>query len=154
MKSNDKFNAIFRRSASRAALALSIVALVGADAANVAKPRAERRAEKANAAVYVENAAPLGTEISAPIGAARGGANAISTVAPAVASSAVYPVATREVSWNDAQGRYVSALVFYPAAPPVAGSKFSVVVYSHGLGGSAERFAYLGESWAARGVVT
>ncbi len=156
MKSNDKFNAILRRSASRAAFALSIVALLGAEAANGAKPRAERRAAKANAAVYVANAAPLGTALSAPIGAAKGGANAISvsTATPAVVSSAVYPVATQEVSWNDAQGRRVSALVFYPAAPPVAGSKFSVVVYSHGLGGSAERFAYLGESWAARGVVT
>ena len=153
-KSNDKFNAIFRRTASRAVLALSTVALGGADAANGTTPSAQQKAENANAPVYVANAAPLGTALEAPIGTAKNGAPLISTIEPAVVSNAVYPVSSREVSWNDVRGRRVSALVFYPSAPPIAGSKFSVVVYSHGLGGSAERFAYLGKSWAARGVVT
>lgn len=133
-------NAIFRRAASRAALGFLTVGCVGG-LASAAVPRSD-----ANGPGVVA-AAPLGTSI--------GGATPTTVAAPtAVATNAVYPVASREVSWRDPRGAVLSALVFYPAAPPVAGTKFAVVVYSHGLGGSADRFAYLGESWARRGVVT
>ncbi|MBR4834560.1 MAG: hypothetical protein IKU86_09580 [Thermoguttaceae bacterium] len=125
-------NAIFRRAASLAASGLLAIGFVGGESANAAfaNPNAQTVAQ------------PLGTSLDE------------AQAAPAVVSSAVYPVGRKEVSWRDARGARLSALVFYPAAPPVAGAKFAVVVYSHGLGGSAERFAYLGEAWARRGVVT
>ena len=147
MKPNDSFNAIFRRTASLATTFLLTVSLGGVGEANGATFNAS---PTASAPIYVANnvgAEPLGT----PIGES---APTVAPETPAVVSSVKYPVARREVSWRDARGAQISALVFYPAAPPVAGAKFSVVVYSHGLGGSAERFAYLGEAWAARGVVT
>ncbi|MBQ5788797.1 MAG: hypothetical protein IIW01_00775, partial [Thermoguttaceae bacterium] len=145
MKPNDKFNAIFRRTASLATAALATVALGGLGEANGATLNASPPAP-----IYVAN--NVGSEpLGVPIGDA---APAVAPETPVVVSSVRYPVARREVSWRDARGTQISALVFYPAAPPVAGSKFSVVVYSHGLGGSAERFAYLGEAWAARGVAT
>ncbi|MBR5242920.1 MAG: hypothetical protein IKW13_01680 [Thermoguttaceae bacterium] len=153
MKPNDKFNAIFRRTSSLAATVLLTVSLGGVGEANGATSQASA-SEPAIAPLYVANnvdSEPLGTPIE------TSGDASTNVAAPetfAVVSSVRYPVARREVSWRDARGRQISALVFYPAAPPVAGAKFSLVVYSHGLGGSAERFAYLGEAWAARGVVT
>lgn len=68
--------------------------------------------------------------------------------------NAVYPVASQNVSWISREGSTVLAKIFYPATRPVAGAKFSAVVYSHGLGASAENFSYLGNFWAGRGVVT
>ena len=160
MKPKNKMNAIFRRSGSCAALALLTVLLAGSETTNAAAPLLKRAfGPRTTAPVYVANASaavegePLGTPVGAPTKDASG-ANEAAVSQFAVVSSVVYPVGRREVSWRDARGTRLSALVFYPAAPPVAGTKFSVVVYSHGLGGSAERFAYLGEAWAKRGVVT
>ncbi|MBQ9873922.1 MAG: hypothetical protein IJM30_05625 [Thermoguttaceae bacterium] len=67
---------------------------------------------------------------------------------------ALYQVAASELSWVSANGVEMSALVFYPISPPANGQKFGAVIYSHGLGASAESFAYLGYSWAGRGVAT
>ena len=154
MKSNDLFNAIFRRTASLATALLTIASLGGVGEANGATARALFAARASARVATVPNnvgAEPLGT----PLATSDGGAtNVVAKETSFVVSSASYPVARREVAWRDARGTRISALVFYPAAPPVAGTKFSVVVYSHGLGGSAERFAYLGEAWAARGIVT
>ncbi|MBP3532442.1 MAG: hypothetical protein J6K25_14900 [Thermoguttaceae bacterium] len=154
MKPNDLFNAIFRRTASLAAPLLTIAALGGVGEANGATSTA---LPTVRAPIYVATAPnnagaqPLGTPLATP---GENATNAVVKEASPVVSSVKYPVARREVAWRDARGALVSALVFYPAAPPIAGAKFSVVIYSHGLGGSAERFAYLGEAWAARGVVT
>lgn len=156
MKTNDNLNAIFRQAASRVALATLSVGVFGADWVKGETPNAATPVYVANATATATVASePLGTPIDEPLGApAKAAKELASESAAAVVSSVVYPVARREVAWRDKRGTRISALVFYPAAPPVAGSKFSVVVYSHGLGGSAERFAYLGEAWAARGVVT
>ena len=151
MKPNDQFNATFRRTAFLAATLLPTAFLGGVGEANGATSKAF---PNAGAPIYVANnvgSEPLGTPIAA---SGENAANVVEKEASPVVSSVKYPVARREVAWRDARGARISALVFYPAAPPVAGAKFSVVVYSHGLGGSAERFAYLGEAWAARGVVT
>ncbi len=156
MKPNDNFNAIFRRTASRAALVCLSVGCVGGDWAKAGTPNVPAPIYVANAPTNVEaELAPLGTSIDEPLGTPAKNEKEFAPSTPTTAvSSVVYPVARREVAWRDGRGARISALVFYPAAPPVANSKFSVVVYSHGLGGSAERFAYLGEAWAARGVVT
>ena len=67
---------------------------------------------------------------------------------------ALYQVASKEISWTTDEGLDYSALVFYPITPPINGGKFSAVIYSHGLGASAENFAYLGYAWAGRGIIT
>lgn len=157
MKPNDNFNAIFRRTAPRVALACWSVGVVGGgDWVKAGTPNAASPIYVASATENVDaEPEPLGTPIDQPLGTPAKNEKEFATpTLEAVVSSVVYPVARREVAWRDQRGARYSALVFYPAAPPVAGSKFSVVVYSHGLGGSAERFAYLGEAWAARGVVT
>ncbi|MGN1066057.1 MAG: alpha/beta hydrolase family protein [Thermoguttaceae bacterium] len=68
--------------------------------------------------------------------------------------NSIYPVGVQDISWLSREGVAVSALVFYPKTRPVAGSKFSAVIFSHGLGSSAENFSYLGRSWAGRGIVS
>ncbi|MBR5759613.1 MAG: hypothetical protein IKX88_13560 [Thermoguttaceae bacterium] len=66
---------------------------------------------------------------------------------------AQYPVGTKEVTWISREGIAVSGLLFFPAALPQGGRKFSAIIYSHGLGASAEDFSYLGYTWAGRGIV-
>ncbi|MBP5623167.1 MAG: hypothetical protein J6X44_14260, partial [Thermoguttaceae bacterium] len=66
---------------------------------------------------------------------------------------AVYPVGTKEVTWISREGITTSGLLFFPEALPQNGRQFSAIVYSHGLGASAEDFSYLGRAWAGRGVV-
>ena len=48
-------------------------------------------------------------------------------------------------------GFQIGALVYYPSDVQ---EKLPLVVYSHGLGASPYHFAYLGCTWASRGVVT
>ncbi|MGI5831445.1 MAG: alpha/beta hydrolase family protein [Thermoguttaceae bacterium] len=64
----------------------------------------------------------------------------------------VYSVAKSRVSWTASHlTLQVGALVYYPANPQEV---CPVIIYSHGLGGSPERFAYLGNMWASRGFVS
>lgn len=64
----------------------------------------------------------------------------------------VYSVAQSQVSWTASHSALqVEALVYYPLAPQ---ETCPVVIYSHGLGGAPERFAYLGNMWASRGIVS
>lgn len=67
---------------------------------------------------------------------------------------ALYSVDVKNVSWVSYEGMEVSALLYVPATPPVRDGSFSAVVFSHGLGSSAEDFSYLAYTWASRGVVT
>lgn len=71
-----------------------------------------------------------------------------------VGSRSIYRVGVQNISWRSHEGRNYRAIVYHPTTPPVAGSKFGVVIYSHGLGASPEEFGYLGRAWASRGVVT
>ncbi len=53
--------------------------------------------------------------------------------------------------WFDlARNRSVPALLFLPAKQ----SAQALVVFSHGLGGSKERYAYLGQYWASQGYAS
>jgi dienelactone hydrolase len=61
-------------------------------------------------------------------------------------------VKTWESEWTDAsRGRTIPFKVYYPDLP--AGQPAPVIVFSHGLGGSRETYAYLGRYWAAHGYV-
>ena len=79
-----------------------------------------------------------------------------SYVAPSIPrnDAALYDVGVQNLSWRSRQGVSYSAIAYYPKNPPVDGGKFSVAIFSHGLGSSAESFAYLGRAWASRGIVT
>ena len=50
---------------------------------------------------------------------------------------------------DDARQREVPLRVYLPAATAPA----AIVLFSHGLGGNREGYAYLGEHWAARGYL-
>lgn len=54
--------------------------------------------------------------------------------------------------WRDeARGRDVPVKIYYPATASVP---CPIIVFSHGLGGTREGYAYLGEYWAAHGYVS
>ena len=64
----------------------------------------------------------------------------------------VHRVAVSRVSWTSDYPRFqISAVVYYPSDPVELSP---VVIYSHGLGGSPDRFAYLGNMWASRGIIS
>ncbi|MDP5134459.1 alpha/beta hydrolase [Rheinheimera baltica] len=59
-----------------------------------------------------------------------------------------------EVSFNwldPSRDRLVPALLFKPARQQKA---TALIVFSHGLGGSKERYAYLGQYWASQGYAS
>ena len=64
----------------------------------------------------------------------------------------IYSVAKSQVSWTASHSALqVEAQVYYPVDPQ---EMCPVVIFSHGLGGAPERFAYLGDMWASRGIVS
>jgi predicted dienelactone hydrolase len=77
---------------------------------------------------------------------------------PAAAAAAEYktspgPFAVKTVllDWNDAdRDRAVPVRIYYP---DVREGKFPVIIFSHGVGGSRDGYAYLGEYWAGFGYV-
>ena len=63
------------------------------------------------------------------------------------------PLAVKSVllDWTDAnRDRTVPVKIYYPDVPE---GKFPVILFSHGLGGSREGYAYLGNFWASFGYV-
>ena len=65
---------------------------------------------------------------------------------------AVGKVGTVYVTWHDAgRNRNVPAKVYYPAN---AKEPCPVIIFSHGLGGNREGYAYLGEHWAGCGYIS
>ena len=59
-----------------------------------------------------------------------------------------------EFNWFDqSRQRLVPALLFSPKQPALnqPKGKTALLVFSHGLGGSKERYAYLGQYWASQG---
>ncbi|MCL2624722.1 MAG: hypothetical protein FWD31_13755 [Planctomycetaceae bacterium] len=62
------------------------------------------------------------------------------------------PIAVNYVNWYDA-GRFrsVPVKIFWPTQVQ---EKCPVIVFSHGLGGSNEKCAYLGQAWAAQGFIS
>jgi len=60
-------------------------------------------------------------------------------------------VETALFDWNDARrNRIIGAKVYAPSNSPGA---HPVIVFSHGLGGTREGYAYLGRHWASHGYV-
>jgi len=73
-----------------------------------------------------------------------GSAQAYQSPGPLAVESANY-------DWHDkARGRDVPAKIYYPAAGE---GNWPVIIFSHGLGGSREGYAYLGRHWASHGFV-
>jgi predicted dienelactone hydrolase len=67
-----------------------------------------------------------------------------------------YAVASLLATWHDdARDRDIPVKIYYPedGAAPTPG-RFPVIVFSHGLGGTREGYAYLGQAWAAHGYVS
>jgi pimeloyl-ACP methyl ester carboxylesterase len=63
-------------------------------------------------------------------------------------------VGTFEATWHDAgRNRDVPVKIYYPTGPQAPQSS-PVIVFSHGLGGSRQGYAYLGEAWAAHGYIS
>jgi pimeloyl-ACP methyl ester carboxylesterase len=63
-----------------------------------------------------------------------------------------HEVASVRVEWIDAaRKRPVPAKIYYPADGE---GPFAIVIFSHGLGGSREGYAYLGRHWASHGYVS
>lgn len=78
------------------------------------------------------------------------------SIRAAAATSQPYAVGSLEQTWHDAsRDRDVPVKIYYPTrdGAPAAG-EFPVIVFSHGLGGTREGYAYLGEAWAAHGYVS
>ncbi|HEY0894455.1 MAG TPA: hypothetical protein VGE32_15450 [Cellvibrio sp.] len=62
-------------------------------------------------------------------------------------------VTTEWLDWFDAERqRAVPALLFVPQQPTA--EKIPLIVFSHGLGGARDRYAYLGQYWASKGVAS
>lgn len=64
------------------------------------------------------------------------------------------PMAVKSVlyDWKDAaRDRTVPVKIYYPDVPA---GQFPVIIFSHGLGGSREGYAYLGQFWASFGYVS
>jgi predicted dienelactone hydrolase len=60
-------------------------------------------------------------------------------------------VAILNTEWRDAnRDRAVPAKIYYPKT----GANLPVIIFSHGLGGSREGYAYLGKAWAGAGFVS
>lgn len=63
-----------------------------------------------------------------------------------------FQVGVKNMTWTAPDGAFqVRARAYYPADKT---DKSPVVIFSHGLGGSGERFEYLGTAWAQRGIAS
>src|SRR5439155_6559666 len=61
-------------------------------------------------------------------------------------------IETIKLDWKDAKrDRDVPVLIY---APRSGAGPFPVIVFSHGLGGSRDGYAYLGRHWASHGYVS
>jgi dienelactone hydrolase len=83
---------------------------------------------------------------SAPVAMAP----AAPVVAPAAPAPITYPVGLRVLHLQRGANRPLPTMVFYPAVP---GGRFPLVIFCHGLSGSAERYATTLAGWAAAGFV-
>ncbi len=68
-------------------------------------------------------------------------------------ASGSYQVASETAVWYDeARGRSIPIKLYYPA--DAGERRCPVIVFSHGLGGSREGYAYLGHQWASHGFLS
>ena len=65
-----------------------------------------------------------------------------------------YQVSAATYDWKDApRDRPVPAKIYFPKDLPAAAT-CPIIIFSHGLGGSREGYAYLGQQWASHGYVS
>jgi len=71
---------------------------------------------------------------------------------PSAISKRNWPIAVSNGNWFDvARYRNVPVKIYYPIQLQ---EKCPVIIFSHGLGGSNEKCAYLGQAWASQGFVS
>jgi predicted dienelactone hydrolase len=76
----------------------------------------------------------------------------IDTKSPSASSRRNSPVAVSHASWFDStRNRKIPVKIYWPIQIQ---EKCPVIVFSHGLGGSNEKCAYLGLAWASQGFVS
>ena len=64
----------------------------------------------------------------------------------------VSPVSVSNANWFDtARNRSVPVKIYFPTQKY---EKFPIIIFSHGLGGSNDKCAYLGQTWAANGLIS
>jgi dienelactone hydrolase len=122
------------------------------------------RARAAIAALFITLCSAACGDV-APRTAPTPAASAPAALPAPAAPPVTYPVGTRVLHLARGPRRPLPTLVFYPAArwtlasagqPPVdqpAPGRFPLVVFSHGLAGSPERYRAALSSWAAAGFV-
>src|SRR5438045_2968791 len=74
----------------------------------------------------------------------------VAPLAPVPPAAIGYPVGLRVLHLRRGADRPLPTLVFYPTIP---GGRFPLVIFCHGLSGSAERYAKTLAGWAAAGFV-
>ena len=88
------------------------------------------------------------------IGAGWPGLRAADAPIPAVEtkeSAERFAVETAKYEWTDAtRERQVPVKIYYPKGA----GPFPIIIFSHGLGGTSDGYAYLGQYWASNGYVS
>src|SRR6185312_3358699 len=79
----------------------------------------------------------------------------IGVAAEYTAKPGPFTVGTIEQTWHDtARNRDVPVKIYFPkSANADTPGKFPLIIFSHGLGGSRDGYAYLGEHWASCGYI-
>ncbi len=68
-------------------------------------------------------------------------------------SAGPFQVASDTSSWyDDARGRTVPIKLYYPTG--IGAKRCPAIIFSHGLGGSRDGYAYLGHRWASYGILS
>jgi len=66
-----------------------------------------------------------------------------------------YAVGSLLLTWHDGvRNRDVPVKIYFPKDAGKDAAPFPLIIFSHGLGGSREGYAYLGEHWASCGYVS
>jgi len=60
----------------------------------------------------------------------------------------------KELEWFDDSRQRAIPVLYYAPKQRLTSDKMPLIVFSHGLGGSRDRYAYLGKYWASQGFVS
>lgn len=60
----------------------------------------------------------------------------------------------QELEWFDDSRQRAVPVLYYAPKQPLMPAKIPLIVFSHGLGGSCDRYAYLGKYWASQGFAS
>ena len=63
-------------------------------------------------------------------------------------------VQSAELEWFDESRQRAVPVLYYQPKPRMDSAQLPLIVFSHGLGGSRDRYAYLGKYWASQGFAS